>query len=84
MPLRGLGVGIFAATKRVVGATIRAGDTVTYPIAPDRHAYLVPATGKVRIGDVEVNARDGAAITRVDSIAITALEDSEIVVVDAA
>lgn len=72
------------ADARVVGATIWAGDTITYPIAPDRHAYLVPATGKVRIGDVEVNARDGAAITRVDSIAITALEDSEIVLVDAA
>ena len=72
------------ADARVVGATIRAGDTITYPITPDRHAYLVPATGKVRIGDVEVNARDGVAITQVGSIAVTALEDSEIVLVDAA
>jgi len=72
------------ANARVVGATIKAGDTITYPITPDRHAYLVPATGKVRIADVEVNARDGAAITRVDSIAVTAIEDSEIVLVDAA
>lgn len=69
---------------RVVGATIKAGDTVSYDLAPDRHAYLVPAIGRVRIGDVEVNARDGAAITGVDSIAVTAIEDSEIVLVDAA
>ena len=72
------------SNARVVGATIKAGDTVTYPISSDRHAYLVPATGKIRIGDVEVNARDGAAITRVDAITITAIEESEIVLVDAA
>ena len=69
---------------RVLGATVKAGDSISYPLTPDRHAYLVPATGKVRIDDVEVNARDGAAITGVDSINLTAIEDSEIVLVDAA
>lgn len=69
---------------RVVGATIKAGDSVTYPLTPDRHAYLVPATGRVKIDEVEVNARDGAAITGVDAITLTALEDSEVVLVDAA
>jgi redox-sensitive bicupin YhaK (pirin superfamily) len=69
---------------RVLGATIKAGDSVTYPLTPDRHAYLVPATGRVKIGEVEVNARDGAAITGVDTITVTALEDSEVVLVDAA
>jgi redox-sensitive bicupin YhaK (pirin superfamily) len=69
---------------RVLGATIKAGDTVTYDLTPDRHAYLVPAIGRVKIGEVEANARDGAAITGVDSITVTAIEDSEIVLVDAA
>lgn len=69
---------------RVLGATVKAGDSISYPLTPDRHVYLVPATGKVRIDDVEVNARDGAAITGVDSINLTAIEDSEIVLVDAA
>ncbi len=69
---------------RVAGATIKAGDTVTYSLTEDRHAYLVPASGKVRIDGVEVNARDGAAITGVDAITVTAIEDSEIVLVDAA
>lgn len=68
---------------RVLGATVKAGDSISYPLTPDRHVYLVPATGKVRIDDVEVNARDGAAITGVDSINLTAIEDSEIVLVDA-
>jgi len=73
---------------RVAGATIKAGDSVTYPLTPDRHAYLVPATGRIRVGPeeggVEANARDGVAVTGVDSITLTALEDSEIVLVDAA
>lgn len=71
------------AEARVLGATVKAGDTVTYEASADRHLYLVPASGKVRIGDVEVNARDGAAITDLDRIEVTALEDSELVLVDA-
>ncbi len=69
---------------RVVGATLRAGDSVTYPLTADRHAYLVPATGRIRVGQVEAAARDGVAVTGVDGITVTALEDSEIVLVDAA
>ena len=71
------------AEARVLGATVKAGESVTYDTSADRHLYLVPATGKVRIGDVDVNARDGAAITGLDRIEVTALEDSEIVMVDA-
>lgn len=67
----------------MLGATVKAGETVTYEAAPHRHLYLVPATGKVRIGEVEVNARDGAAITGLERIEMTALEDSELVLVDA-
>jgi redox-sensitive bicupin YhaK (pirin superfamily) len=72
------------SNARVLGATVKAGDSLTYALTPDRHAYLVPATGKVRIGETVVNARDGAAITGLDSITITAIEDSELVLVDAA
>ena len=72
------------SNARVLGATIKAGDTVSYDIAPDRHAYLVPATGRVKVDEVEAQARDGVAITGVNAITITALEDSELVLVDAA
>ena len=72
------------ANARVLGATVKAGKSVTYTASADRHLYLVPATGKIRIEDVEANARDGVAITQKDSITITALEDSELVLVDAA
>jgi len=68
---------------RVSGAFIRAGETVRYDTTPDRHLYLVPATGKVRIGEVEASARDGVAITGELTVTVTALEDSEVVLVDA-
>ena len=71
------------ADARVLGATVKAGETVTYDVAPDRHLYLVPATGKVRVGEVEINARDGAAVTGLSQVEVTALEDSELVLVDA-
>ncbi|WP_294173638.1 pirin family protein [uncultured Sphingomonas sp.] len=69
---------------RVAGATIGAGETVDYPLGRERRAYLVPATGALEIEGVRVNARDGAAISDVDMLRITALEDSEVVLVDAA
>ncbi|MEE1877246.1 pirin family protein [Altererythrobacter litoralis] len=70
---------------RVLGATVKAGESVAYvPRDPSRHLYLVPATGRVKVEDVEAKARDGIAITQQDSITITALEDAELVLVDAA
>jgi hypothetical protein len=71
------------ADARVVGATLLSGKTADYPLGRERKAYLVPARGAVRIDDVRVNARDGAAISDVDILRVTALEDSEIVLVDA-
>ena len=72
------------AEARVLGATVKAGETVTYETAPGRHSYLVPAKGRIKVGDVEAGARDGVAITGLDSITVTALEDAELVLVDAA
>jgi len=68
---------------RVLGATVKAGETVTYEAAPDRHLYLVPATGRIRIGETDINARDGVAITGLSRIDVIALEDAELVLVDA-
>jgi redox-sensitive bicupin YhaK (pirin superfamily) len=69
---------------RVVAATLKAGETAEYHLGGDRRGYLVPATGAVEIEGKRVNARDGAAIDKVETIRITAVEDSEIVLVDAA
>lgn len=72
------------SNARVVGATLKAGETADYRLGRDRKAYLVPATGSIEIDGVRVNARDGAAIDQLETITVTALEDSEIVLVDAA
>ena len=73
------------SNAKVLGATIKAGESVTYDVADaSRHLYLVPATGKVQVDTVEAKARDGVAITGMDSVTVTALEDSEVVLVDAA
>ena len=70
---------------RVLGATLKAGESTEYRFADSgRFGYLVPASGKVEIEDVVLNARDGAAISQVESIRVTALEDAELVLVDTA
>ncbi|HEY4124390.1 MAG TPA: pirin family protein [Rhizomicrobium sp.] len=72
------------ADARVLGATLKAGDTIEYQIGDARHGYLVPAAGAVEINGVRIDARDGAAIEKEAALKIVALEDSEIVLVDAA
>jgi redox-sensitive bicupin YhaK (pirin superfamily) len=72
------------ADARVLGATLKAGETTEYAFDGARHAYLVPAVGKVEVNGVTLNARDGAAIRDETVLRITALEDAELVLVDAA
>ncbi|AUW59110.1 hypothetical protein C1T17_14430 [Sphingobium sp. SCG-1] len=70
------------ADARLLGATIQAGETLTYDMADGRYAYMVPATGRIEVNGEVFEARDGAAIRGGGTIAIKALEDSEIVLVD--
>jgi redox-sensitive bicupin YhaK (pirin superfamily) len=72
------------ADARVLGATVRAGDTITYTLRPGRNAYLVPAAGQVEVNGIHLDARDGAAIRDERELQVTALSDSELVLVDAA
>jgi quercetin 2,3-dioxygenase len=72
------------ANARVLATTLKAGESAHYSPRQARHLYLVPATGKVEINGVNVNARDGVAIHDETKLTITALEDSELVLVDAA
>ncbi|WP_017460796.1 pirin family protein [Dyella ginsengisoli] len=69
---------------RVLGATLKAGESTTYALADGRHGYLVPASGKVEVNGVSLDARDGAAIRNEPALRVTALEDAELVLVDAA
>ena len=72
------------ADARVLATTLKAGESAEYAAGKTRNLYLVPAAGAVEVNGVRVNARDGAAIRDEARLRITALEDSELVLVDAA
>jgi redox-sensitive bicupin YhaK (pirin superfamily) len=67
---------------RVLGATLKAGQSTEYALGNSRHAYLVPAKGKIEVNGVKAEARDGLAIKDEAVIRVTALEDTELVMVD--
>jgi redox-sensitive bicupin YhaK (pirin superfamily) len=72
------------ADARVSGATLQAGETVSYPLAARGHAYLVASKGQVEVNGLRLAERDGAAITAETELRVTALEDAELVLVEAA
>jgi redox-sensitive bicupin YhaK (pirin superfamily) len=69
--------------SRVIGVTLQAGQTAEYRLGTDRHLYLVPATGLVEVNGARVRARDGVAVSEEERLSLMAIEDSEIVMVDA-
>lgn len=70
------------ANARVAGATVPAGQSISYALGDGRHAYLVAAKGRVRVNGVEAQPRDGIAIREEATILIEALDDAELVLVD--
>ena len=72
------------ADARVLATTLKAGESARYRPRKARHLYLVPAAGEVEVNGIRANARDGVAIRDEAELTITALKDSELVLVDAA
>lgn len=71
------------ANARVLGATLKAGESLTLEADPARHVYLVPATGAITVNGIAAQARDGIAITGETDLTIHALDEAELVLVDA-
>ena len=70
---------------RVLGAALKAGESAEYRFSGvARHGYLVPASGRVEVNGVALEARDGAAIRGETLIRVVAIEDAELVLVDTA
>jgi redox-sensitive bicupin YhaK (pirin superfamily) len=69
---------------RVLGATLKAGESAQYHLGKGRRAYLVTAQGEVDVDGVALATRDGAAIKDVEVFTVTASSDAEIVLVDSA
>ncbi|SFB88429.1 hypothetical protein SAMN05216577_101204 [Pseudomonas citronellolis] len=72
------------ADGRLAAATLKAGQSAEYALGNERRAYLVPAAGKVEVNGMLLEARDGAAIAEEAVVKVTALEDSEVILVDVA
>ena len=70
------------ADAKVLGATLKAGESLTWDLGPGRRAYLVPAVGEVEVNGETLNARDAAAIVDEATVTITAKSDAELVMVD--
>ncbi|MBX3480059.1 MAG: pirin family protein [Caulobacter sp.] len=70
------------AEARVLGATLKAGETASYSLAAGRHAYLVSAVGEVELNGVRLEPRDGAAIRDEPALTVRAVTDAELVLVD--
>lgn len=71
------------ADAQVAAATLKAGQSAIWATGADRHPYLVAPTGRIRVNGIEANPRDGIAITGETQIVVEALEDAEVVLVDA-
>jgi hypothetical protein len=71
------------AAARVMGAALKAGESAELPLDPARHVYLVAVNGAVEVNQVRAEPRDGVAITGEERVTIRAIEETEIVLVDA-
>ena len=71
------------AVARVMGATLKAGETAELRLDPTRHIYLVAVNGTIEVNGIRARARDGVAITGEEKVEIRAVDETEIVLVDA-
>ena len=72
------------ADARLVAANLKAGESAEYHLDAGRRAYLVPATGVIEVNGLRAQARDGVAVQDERVLRVTAVEDSEVVLVDLA
>jgi redox-sensitive bicupin YhaK (pirin superfamily) len=71
------------AAARLLGVTLKAGERVRQPFRPGAQAYLVVASGRIEVEGEPMGAQDGAAIMDLEAIDVVALEDAELVMVEA-
>ena len=71
------------ADAKVAATTLNAGQSARWATSGERHQYLVAPKGRIRVNGVEAQPRDGIAITGETEIVVEALDDAEVVLVDA-
>lgn len=68
---------------KVAAATLAKGQSAVWNTSGERHQYLVAPKGRVTVNGHEAQPRDGIAVTGESKIVVEALDDAEIVLVDA-
>ncbi|MGE0724541.1 MAG: pirin family protein [Alphaproteobacteria bacterium] len=66
----------------VLGATLLAGQSLDYALAAGRNGYMVAPKGRYTVDGETIEARDGVVLAGGENHRITALEDTELVLVD--
>lgn len=70
------------ADATLYGATLPAGHAMSVPLGTGRQAYLVPASGRVSVDGTIAETRSGIVVRGAESVALSALEDCELLFVD--
>src|SRR4051812_45522246 len=79
----GRGDSIVLHQDAVLSASVLGpGETVTYPLAPTRGAWLHVATGAVAVNGRELRAGDAIAVEHEPAIAVVGREDAEVLLFD--
>lgn len=68
---------------KVAAATLAKGQSAVWHTSDERHQYLVAPKGRVTVNGREAQPRDGIAVTGESEIVVEAIDDAEIVLVDA-
>jgi len=69
---------------RVYATLLDAGQLVTHPLQPTRHAWLQVARGTVRLNGLELKQGDGAAVSKESELSISAHDRAELLLFDLA
>jgi redox-sensitive bicupin YhaK (pirin superfamily) len=70
------------ADARVMGATLRTGETINHPLTTAGQVYLVPARGSLLVNGESVGTGDGVALSELSRLVIEAIEGAEVVMVE--
>lgn len=68
---------------RVAAAALAAGQKAVWETSADRHQYLVAPKGRIKVNGQEAAPRDGVAVTGETRIEVEAVDEAEVVLVDA-
>lgn len=69
---------------KVYLANLTKEQSLSFSLAPSRHAWLQVLRGEVQLGEHTLSASDGAAISEQDSLKLVSLQDSELMLFDLA